>query len=172
MRLGPDEILRLYLTLAPMGGNVEGFRAASLLYFGCEPSALTRAQAALLVSLPQSPARRRPDRFPDNAWRGAGRVLAAAADPAPAVPTAVRPWALPALARHLAAAHGGSTDTTLDADLQHGVEALAAREAAWLGPDANVAVVVIRNRDRAARGSSGRPVWWTWCGRRARPARR
>ena len=148
-RLGPNEILRLYLTLAPMGGNVEGFRAASLLYFGCEPSALTRSQAALLVSLPQSPARRRPDRFPDNAWRGAARVLAAAADPAPTVLTAVRPWALPALARHLAAAHDGSTDTTLDADLQRGVEALAAREAAWLGPDANVAVVVIRNRDRA-----------------------
>jgi penicillin-binding protein 1C len=32
-----DEILTLYLTLAPYGGNIEGVRAASLAYFGKEP---------------------------------------------------------------------------------------------------------------------------------------
>ena len=35
--LGKDEILALYLTLAPYGGNLEGARAASLAYFGKEP---------------------------------------------------------------------------------------------------------------------------------------
>ena len=32
-----DEILNLYLTLAPYGGNIEGIRAATLAYFGKEP---------------------------------------------------------------------------------------------------------------------------------------
>ncbi|HET7852321.1 MAG TPA: transglycosylase domain-containing protein, partial [Methyloceanibacter sp.] len=35
--LSKDEILGLYLTLAPYGGNLEGIRAASLSYFGKEP---------------------------------------------------------------------------------------------------------------------------------------
>jgi len=56
------EILDMYLTLAPYGGNLEGVRAASLFYFGREPSHLSDAEAALLVSLPQSPERLRPDR--------------------------------------------------------------------------------------------------------------
>ena len=143
------EILRMYLTLAPMGGNIEGFRAASLLYFGCEPAALTRSQAALLVGLPQSPARRRPDLFPTAAWRAAARVLAVDGDTAPIVPTDIAKAPLPALARHLAARGTGRTDTTLDADLQAGVEALAARENGWLGPEANIAALMIRNSDRA-----------------------
>ena len=39
--LTKDEILTLYLTLAPYGGNLEGVRAASLAYFGREPRRLT-----------------------------------------------------------------------------------------------------------------------------------
>ena len=35
--LSKDEILALYLELAPYGGNLEGIRAASLAYFGKEP---------------------------------------------------------------------------------------------------------------------------------------
>ena len=63
-RLSKDAILRLYLRLAPFGGNLEGVRAASLAYFGKEPRRLSLAEAALLVALPQSPEMRRPDRFP------------------------------------------------------------------------------------------------------------
>src|SRR6266545_5117103 len=54
-RLSKDEILALYLSLAPYGGNLEGVRAASLAYFGKEPRRLTLGEAALLVALPQSP---------------------------------------------------------------------------------------------------------------------
>src|SRR5687767_14010565 len=39
-RLSKDEILALYLALAPYGGNLEGTRAASLAYFGKEPRPL------------------------------------------------------------------------------------------------------------------------------------
>jgi penicillin-binding protein 1C len=60
--LSKDEILSLYLTLAPYGGNLEGVRAASLAYFGKEPRRLTLGETALLVALPQSPELRRPDR--------------------------------------------------------------------------------------------------------------
>ena len=50
-RLTKDQILDLYLQLAPYGGNVEGLRAASLAYFGKEPRRLTPAEAALLVAV-------------------------------------------------------------------------------------------------------------------------
>lgn len=59
--LSKPEILRLYLVLAPYGGNIEGLRAATLSYFGKEPKRLTAAEAALLVALPQAPEARRPD---------------------------------------------------------------------------------------------------------------
>ena len=62
-RFSKSEILDLYLTRAPFGGNIEGARAAALAYFGKEPKRLSIGEAALLVALPQSPERRRPDRF-------------------------------------------------------------------------------------------------------------
>ena len=54
-QLTKDQILDLYLTMAPYGGNLEGIRAASIAYFGKEPKRLSLAEAALLVALPQSP---------------------------------------------------------------------------------------------------------------------
>ncbi len=153
--LGKPEILRLYLTLAPMGGNIEGVRAASLLYFRCEPAALTRSQAALLVSLPQAPSRRRPDRHPGAAWRAAGHVLAAAGDTAPVVATPVTQPVLPSAARYLAQHLTGESTSTLDAELQAGIEALAKREVSWLGPDVDIAAVVVRNPDRAVQAYLG-----------------
>ena len=90
-----------------------------------------------------------PDLYAAAAWRAAARVLALAGDPTPITPTEIARVPLPILARHLAAHSVGRTDTTLDADLQAGVEALASREVGWLGPDANVAALVVRNSDRA-----------------------
>nr|WP_254604296.1 penicillin-binding protein 1C [Leisingera sp. ANG59] len=74
-RLSKDEILTLYLTHAPYGGAAEGIRAATYSWFGKEPTRLTPAEAALLVALPQSPERRRPDRFPKAASDARDRVL-------------------------------------------------------------------------------------------------
>jgi len=76
-------------------------------------------------------------------------VLAIAGDTAPVEPVAITRPALPSLARHLAAHFAGRTDTTLGATVQAGVEAVAARETTWLGPDAHVAALVVRNCDRA-----------------------
>ncbi len=75
-QLSKQEILNLYLLLAPMGGNIEGVRAATLTYFGKEPNRLTPAEAALLVALPQAPTSRRPDRYAAAAQIARDRVLA------------------------------------------------------------------------------------------------
>ena len=73
--LTKDEILTLYLGLAPYGGNLEGTRAASLAYFGKEPRRLSLGEAAMLVAIPQSPEVRRPDRSAQAAHRARDRVL-------------------------------------------------------------------------------------------------
>ena len=95
-----------------MGGNLEGVRAASLSYFGKPPAALDLAESALLVALPQSPVRARPDRHAGAALAARNHVLdrmvadgvIAAADAAVAkregVPFARQP--MPLNAPHLA----------------------------------------------------------------------
>eukprot|EP01030_Chromulinospumella_sphaerica_P011865 gene11865-11661_t len=91
-RMSKREILALYLTLAPYGGNLEGVRAASLSYFGHEPESLTNGEQALLIALPQAPEGRRPDRYPDAARR-ARDLLAGAEDLVQASQSACLPLA-------------------------------------------------------------------------------
>lgn len=156
--LSKPEILDLYLRLAPYGANVEGIRAASLQWFGKEPRRLTPAEAALLVALPQSPERRRPDRFPDAAKAARDRVLARARDAgllsradsesamAEPVPRARRafPALAPLLAARLVRAHPGATriETTLDAKLQRRAEQLASRAVKGAGRRLSAAIVL------------------------------
>jgi len=155
--LGKGDILDLYLTLAPYGGNIEGVRAASLAYFGKEPARLTTAEAALLVALPQSPEARRPDRDPAAAQRSRDMVLerlvqmgalgAEEADYArrEPVPTARREF--PMLAAHLAEqavrAQPGARQVplTLDRRLQEALERLASARARLIDPKVSVAIV-------------------------------
>ena len=70
-----EEILEAYFTLAPYGGNIEGVRAASEAWFQKSAQQLTLNESALLVALPQSPERRRPDRFAKNAFLAKQKVL-------------------------------------------------------------------------------------------------
>ncbi|WP_347311630.1 penicillin-binding protein 1C [Defluviimonas sp. SAOS-178_SWC] len=174
-RLSKDQILGLYLRLAPYGGNLEGIRAASLAYLGKEPRRLTPAEAALLVALPQSPETRRPDRHPDAARAARARVLArmveggvigadrATAALSEAVPTARRPF--PALSPHLAERqrrdHPGAARiaTTIDPRLQRGLEALAARTAAGGASRVSLAIVVADHRTGEILASVGSPDW-------------
>ena len=53
--MSKDEILKTYLNNAPYGGNIVGYKTASLLYFKKEPINLTWAEGALLAVLPNSP---------------------------------------------------------------------------------------------------------------------
>jgi penicillin-binding protein 1C len=50
-----ENLLRLYLDHAPYGGNVIGYRTASLKFFGKEASELTWSEAATLAVLPNAP---------------------------------------------------------------------------------------------------------------------
>jgi penicillin-binding protein 1C len=50
-----EEILQLYLNLVPYGGNVEGVKSASLLYFGRLPDGLSLAQVVTLAIVPNRP---------------------------------------------------------------------------------------------------------------------
>ncbi|MBI3232830.1 MAG: penicillin-binding protein 1C [Bacteroidetes bacterium] len=54
------EILEMYLNKAPYGGNIEGVKAAALLYFNREPKHLSIAQASLLAVVPNRPVTMRP----------------------------------------------------------------------------------------------------------------
>ncbi len=158
-RFGKDEILGMWLTLAPFGGNLEGVRAASLALFARPPMALGPAEIALLVALPQRPSAWRPDRFPEAAVAARGRVLrdAVAADvlsaheagPLAAAPLGAARHAMPRHARHLAASATGVKATTLSLPLQVALERLADRVAEGLPEQANLAVLVLENATRA-----------------------
>lgn len=64
------ELLEIYLNMVPMGGNIEGVGAAAYLYFGKPAKHLSLGESALLIGLPKSPNRYRPDRDIHNAkWQ-------------------------------------------------------------------------------------------------------
>lgn len=79
-QLGKDKVLEAYFTLAPYGSNLEGVVAASSAWFGKTPDLLTVSEIALLVALPQAPEMRRPDKYPERAFRAKNQVLARVAD--------------------------------------------------------------------------------------------
>src|SRR5688572_23941603 len=54
-RYSKEEVLALYASHAPFGGNVVGLEAACWRYFGREPKELSWAEAAMLAVLPNSP---------------------------------------------------------------------------------------------------------------------
>ncbi len=159
--LTKDEILQLYINLAPFGGNLEGVRAATLAYLGKEPRKLSVSERALLVALPQSPEARRPDRSVTTALHARDRVLAriARAGLVPndevekakddGIPSARRP--MPALAPHaadaaVAAALGRNLiHLTIDASLQKSLQTLARERARAIGPEVSVAIVVVEH---------------------------
>jgi penicillin-binding protein 1C len=159
--LGKDEILALYLTLAPYGGNLEGIRAAALAYFGKEPRKLSLAEAALLVALPQSPELRRPDRFPIAARAARDRVLdrVAAAGVVPqdeiarakSQPVPRERKQLPMLAPHsadqvvLIERDRRVHRLTIDLPLQKNLQELARERASAMGPDVSVAILAVDN---------------------------
>jgi len=173
-RFTKEEILALYLSLAPYGGNVEGTRAAALAYFGREPKRLSWGEAALLVALPQAPETRRPDRFGASARRARDRVLdralarglisreevaAARAEP---LPTARKRF--PMLAAHAAETAVAERPQArvhrlaIDGRLQARLEALVRERLERLGPGLSAAVLVLDNASgevRAHVGSAG-----------------
>jgi penicillin-binding protein 1C len=55
LKYSKNEILQLYLNLVPYGGNIEGVKAASLLYFRKNPDHLSLAEITALSIIPNRP---------------------------------------------------------------------------------------------------------------------
>jgi penicillin-binding protein 1C len=175
-KLSKDQILDLYLTLAPFGGNLEGIRAASFAYFGKEPKRLSLAESALLVALPQSPETRRLDRYPDVARAARDRVLArmvedgrVSADDAAhakleAVPRLRKP--MPLLAPHATdqslaiMKDDRRIQLTLDSTIQKSLEQLAKDRALAIGPDVSVGILAVDNESGDILAHVGSPDYF------------
>ncbi len=166
-RLSKQEILALYLSLAPYGNQIVGAERASRAYFDRAPAELTVAQAAFLAALPQRPSSFNPWRDTDVAstrqrailkrMQALGWLTPADAEQALTERVApVRPAAgslAPHFVEKVLASFDRTTrpariDTTLDAELQQSVRGVIdARRADLRAHGANnVAVVVLDNR--------------------------
>lgn len=161
-QLSKQQILQLYLMLAPYGGNIEGARAASLAYFGKEPSRLTPAESALLVALPQSPEARRPDRDAKAARLARDKVLdrvvdvgalnADAAEAAKRHPVVRGRRAFPLMAAHVtqqavkAFPGEGEIRLPLDFRMQQALERLALAQAQNISDDVSVAIIAVEHK--------------------------
>jgi penicillin-binding protein 1C len=167
-RFSKREILGIWLTLAPQGGNIEGMRAGSLAWFGRPANRLDAAEAALLIALARRPAALSPDRHAAAAQAARDDVLlrrgAAMLSPedqalALAAPLPSTRLPMPALAPHLARelARGGASPirSSLDAGLQRASERLAAEALARLPERASVALIVADLRTRETRALVG-----------------
>ncbi len=186
-RLSKDEILELYLTLTPYGGNLEGVRAASWSYFGHEADRLSDDEIALLIALPQSPEARRPDRHPERAARARDWVAKklvsydffTAQDAEEIASTNVpgyrrdfpdRAWHGSAAA--LSAGAYGDVRSSLDSRLQAEVERIALTRAEGFGADVQVSVLVVNVPTRGVRamvGSASRTRAGGWIDLTAQP---
>jgi len=175
-QLTKDQILDLYLALAPYGGNLEGIRAASIAYFGKEPKRLSLAESALLVALPQSPETRRLARYPEIARAARDRVLDRMVEEgrvpeedalqAKAVPVPRLRKPMPILAPHSAdSALATVKDApvvrlTLDASLQKVLEALVRDRAVALGPNISVGILAVDNASGEVLARIGSPDYF------------
>ena len=132
-----NDILALYASHAPFGGNVVGIDAASWRYFGREPEKLSWAESAMLAVLPNSPALVHPGKNRTRLLRKRNALLetlretgvidATACRLAQAEPLPPAPHPIPMLAPHVLAnlrqsqqktRRAGQIVTTLDRQRQ------------------------------------------------------
>ncbi|MEX2235577.1 MAG: penicillin-binding protein 1C [Cyclobacteriaceae bacterium] len=111
LRYTKDEILSLYASHAPFGGNVVGLDAACWRYFGKPAKDLSWGEAALMAVLPNSPALIHPgknrkilkdkrDKLLDKLYH-AGKIDALTCSLSKEEPVPEKPRPLPRHARHL-----------------------------------------------------------------------
>ncbi|MBK9357435.1 MAG: penicillin-binding protein 1C [Bacteroidales bacterium] len=171
-----DEILLYYLNLLPYGGNIEGVKAASLIYFGQSPLALSPAQVVMLTVIPNDPNSLRPGNNYDrllqrrNHWivrmKNDGIFNQAAATDALSEPFERHRYPVPSLAPHLALRLSGrpvgehGVITALKPAIQERVEGLVKNHVRLLRTMqiTNAAVLVVNNRTmevEAYLGSAG-----------------
>lgn len=169
-----DEILALWMTYAPFGGNVVGLEAASWRYYGKGPELLSWSEAATLAVLPNSPALIHPGRNRSALEKKRNALLAqlkkasilneedyqlACLEPLP-----LQPKALPRLAPHLLdrvkkEKGEGRWQLSLDARLQENINHLANIHQKNLATNAiqNIAILVCETNSGKVLAYVGNP---------------
>lgn len=161
MSYSKSEIMNLYASHAPFGGNVVGLEAASWRYYNRPASSLSWGETAALAVLPNAPALVFPGKNNDIYLRKRNRLLDKMArleiiDPttcelAKSEPLPSRPQPLPQLAPHLLnkaitdGFFGKSLTTTLDKKIQMFASATATKFARYYAENniCNMAVLVL-----------------------------
>lgn len=167
-RFSKREILSIWLTLAPQGGNIEGMRAGALAWFGRPAQRLDAAEAALLIALARRPAALSPDRHAeaaraarDDVLRRRGAAMLSPEDQALALAAPLpntrlpMPGLAPHLARELARQGDSPIRSSLDAGLQRASERLALEALLRMPERASVALIIADLRTRETRALVG-----------------
>lgn len=165
-RYSKKEILEIYLSIAPLGGNIEGLRSASLLYYDTPLERLNIAQLFDLMLVPGDPNGLQPDRKADRLlserkrqaveWIRRGLLTAEDSVVIWNTPALALRRALPRAAPHFALRvrelfpGGGDVRSSLDLGIQHTVEQLLSNHIRpWKQRGVrNGAVLVVENTTR------------------------
>ena len=167
-----SEILEMYLSYLPYGGNIEGITAASHLYFERPPSQLSLSQATLLAVIPNRPNSLRMDtrqeaardarnkwllRFQEREIFPEAQIQAALLEPVNVQRHSLEPLAPHFSQRLVATEAGPEINSTLDLEIQQLSERLLAnyiRRARARGIS-NGAVLVVDNATAEVRAYCG-----------------
>jgi penicillin-binding protein 1C len=165
-RYSKRELLEMYLSMVPLGGNIEGLKSASLLYYQTPPERLNIARLLDLILIPRDPNNLQPDRNPDrlyaercrsaSRWMRRGFLTRQDSLIIWETPAVVTRMALPREAPHFCQRvrelkrSGGDVRTTLSLSTQHTVERLVVSHMqTWKTRGvANCAVLVVENATR------------------------
>ncbi len=155
-----DEILNLYASQAPFGGNVVGLEAAAWRYYGRSPQHLSWGESATLAVLPNAPALIYPGKNHQILLKKRNALLdklqkekiidATTCELAKAEPLPDKPKALPRLASHLLdlaikqGHEGQRIISSIDKDLQMKINQIALRHYQYLSANKiyNMGIVV------------------------------
>lgn len=164
VKYSKDEILQLYLSMIPLGGNVEGLKSGAMIYYQTPIDRLNIAQLFDLIVIPNDPNDLRPDKYPERLnqerWKRAkpffkkGILTKADSIVFAETPSAVNRKAPPQLAPHFCyrvksmLKYGDNYKTTLDLNIQSVAEQFLSNHLrTWklLGVK-NGALIVIENK--------------------------
>ncbi len=170
LRYSKKEILQLYASHAPFGGNVVGLGAASWRYFHKTPAQLSWGEAASLAVLPNAPGLVHPGRNRDELLEKRNKLIQVLkirgvideteASLAMEEPLPDEPYPLPDIAPHVLAHQEDAQITlhsTLDVELQQRLTELLQRHAEILGLNGvnNAALMVMETETGNVRAYIG-----------------
>ena len=174
LKYSKKEILELYLSYLPYGGNVEGVKAASYIYFDRSPEQLSLSQSVLLAVIPNRPNSLRLDKHTGVAMQARDKwlrrfereevfpkeqIVAAIEEPVETKRYQIEPFA-PHFCQELhynRFGHAEEIQTTLDPKIQQITERLLAKYVNRVRNRgvSNGAVIVVENEGAAVRGYCG-----------------